>query len=89
MLLQFLIQLIGTSQESRLAVLLQPIWQLQQDQNKLFGLCTAVVQSQKKVLTAVEELKALVVEQSKKNFSIKGSAFEVNQQLNEHSNNFM
>ena len=55
------------------------IWQLQQEQSKLFGLCTAVVQSQKKVLTAVEELKALVVEQTKKNFTIKGSSFEVNQ----------
>ena len=41
-------------------------------------MCTAVVQSQKKVLTAVEELKALVVEQTKKNLTIKGSAYEVN-----------
>ena len=57
------------------------IWQLQQEQSKLFGLCTAVVQSQEKVLTAVEELKALVVEQTKKNFTIKGSSFEVNQKL--------
>ena len=57
------------------------IRQLQQEQSKLFGLCTAVVQSQKKVLTAVEELKVLVVEQTKKNFTIKGSSFEVNQKL--------
>ena len=84
MLLQLILQLIGSSQESRLAVLLQPIRQLQQEQTKLFGLCTAVVQSQKKVLSAVEELKSLIVEQSKINFTIKGSAFEVNQKLNDN-----
>lgn len=69
MLFKVNFQLIGTTQESRLALLLQPIRQLQQEQTKLFGMCTAVVQSQKKVLTAVEELKALVVEQTKKNFT--------------------
>lgn len=78
MLFKVNFQLIGTTQESRLALLLQPIRQLQQEQTKLFGMCTAVVQSQKKVLTAVEELKALVVEQTKKNLTIKGSAYEVN-----------
>jgi len=54
MLFQVTFQLIGTTQESRLAVLLQPIRQLQQEQTKLFGMYTAVVQSQIKVLTAVE-----------------------------------
>jgi len=41
-------------------------------------MCTAVVESQKKVTAAVEELmKVLMQEQAKKNFSTKGSSFEV------------
>ena len=48
------------------SILLQPIRELQHEQTKLFGKCTTVVQTQKKVLTAVEELKALVVQQTRK-----------------------
>lgn len=47
--------------------------------NNFIGMCTSVVESQKKVLTAVEELKSLISEQTKKHFVIKGTAFEVNQ----------
>ena len=60
------------------SILLQPIRELQHEQTKLFGKCTTVVQTQKKVLTAVEELKALVVQQTRKISQSKGvHAFEV------------
>ena len=57
-------------------MVLQPIRELQQEQKKLLGMCTAVVELQKKLLTAVEELKAMVCEQTK-NFTTKGTSFEV------------
>lgn len=69
--------LVGTSDDARLSALLQPIRELQGEQKKLLGMCTAVVESQKKVTAAVEELKVLMQEQAKKNFSTKGSSFEV------------
>ena len=64
----------GSSDDTHLMAFLQPIRDLQQEQKKLI---TMVVESQKKVLTAVEELKTMISEQTKKNFQIKGTASEV------------
>lgn len=69
--------MVGTSEGARLSALLQPIRELQQEQKKLLGMCTAVVESQKKVSSAVEELKTMIAEQTKRNFSTKGTSFEV------------
>ncbi len=51
--------------------------QLQQGQKQLEGVCKGIVEQEKKVMAAVTELKVLVEEQTKKNFSIKGTPFEV------------
>ena len=64
----------GSSDDTHLMALLQHIRDLQQEQKNLI---TTVVESQKKMLTAVEELKTMISEQTKKNFQIKGTASEV------------
>lgn len=58
----------------QLRALLQPIQEVQQEQKKIV---TAVADSEKRILAAVEELKTLVSEQMRKNFQIKGSQYEV------------
>ena len=65
------------AQQGEVSVLLQPIRELQQEQRKLCGMCTAIVESKKRVVSVVEELKTLVSNQEK-NFSVKGTAYEVN-----------
>ena len=53
-------------QEAQLSAVLQPIREMQQEQKKMMAMCTAVAELQKKVLTAIEELKQLIIEQTKK-----------------------
>ncbi len=62
-----------------LTVILRAVKDLKQGQMKLEGMCKGIVEQEKKVMSAVSELKQLVEDQTKKNFSIKGSSFEVSQ----------
>ena len=64
----------GVNDDIRFRALLQPIRELQQEQKKISA---AVVNSEKKILAAVDELKALVSEQTRKSFQVKGTQFEV------------
>ena len=63
---------IGSTQQN--LVLLGPIQEIQKAQNKLL---TSVTESQRKILSAIEELKDMISDQAKAAFQIKGSHHEV------------
>lgn len=50
--------------------LLLPIQEIQKSQNKILN---TVVENQKKVMAAIDELKSMLEQQTKANFQIKGS----------------
>ena len=54
--------------------LLLPIQEIQKSQNKILN---TVVENQKKVMAAIEELQSMLAQQTKANFQIKGSSIEV------------
>ena len=70
----YISSITGVNDDIRFRALLQPIRELQQEQKKISA---AVVNSEKKILAAVDELKALVSEQTRKSFQVKGTQFEV------------
>ena len=41
-------------------------------------MCGKIMEQQTKVLSAISELKEIVMKQTKKNFTLKGSGYEVN-----------
>ena len=59
----YISSITGVSDDMRFRALLQPIRELQQEQKKISA---AVVNSEKKILAAVDELKALVSEQTRR-----------------------
>ncbi len=62
---------------SDLAVIVQVVNELQQGQRRLEGVCRGIVEQEKKMMTAVNELKGLIEEQTKKNYTLKSTPYEV------------
>ncbi len=56
-------------------MILQAIRELQHGHKKLEGVCGRIVEQQSKVMSAVSEMKELLQEQTKKNFTLKGSSY--------------
>ena len=50
---------------------------VKQSQSKVEALCRKVLEQQSKIISEVQELKEIIAEQRKKNFSLKQSGYEV------------
>ena len=61
-----------------LSAVIKAINDVQESNRKVEGVCGKIMEQQTKVLSAISELKEIVMEQTKKNFTLKGSGYEVN-----------